>query len=609
MPLSLNVRMNKRGKGQMRIQKKHMYTAILFLTLFSVYRYGIHQIYGMSEYPDEFGYWSTAAHIIGWDWSQMASRGSYYSFGYSLILLPILKFCEDSVSAYRVAVSVNFSFMAIGFFLLKGIYKRIFTEQVEGEEILAIGLAVLYPAWSFYAQTTLVDSLLIFMVILISYLWVRFTEVPRLKWGTLLVAAVIYNYSLHMRSAGILVAAVMVLVLWVWKHPSYWKCVFFLLLAVVGLFLVVGWVKGIVQGNVFSEASVERLNGNDFGGQWGKIKFLFSMDGIKQLFFVAMGKVLYLGIAGMGLVYAAFVWCGKQVFSWCRNVAFLRKKKEALCDGSVTDRNVEISDKSHTKEWFGVLVLLMMLGQLAVCVIYTIRTENVDWLVYGRYVEAIVPIAVFVGAAWLLQKDFSWKLSVGFLGIYTLAAVSCIYKIWGQTKDHIRGEHSIGTVLLVGDGNVNPMLFLFAVWIAGIAFMLGIHFLLRGFKNRKYSIVVVVVLFVLLAVWSIYGSEKYTYKASDNMARELILVNVLEEQLALEKEIYYLEEDNAAWISYVQMQLREQTLPVITIDELGKIDSAKAAVVVDGESKCLEYMEEHYNRKVAGYYHYVFYRN
>ena len=130
-----------------------------------------------------------------------------------------------------------------------------------------------------------------------------------------------------------------------------------------------------------------------------------------------------------------------------------------------------------------------------------------------------------------------------------------------------------------------------------------------SFKKEKNSIGVIAVLCTLLAVWSIGASEKYTYRANDNMSKELILVNVLEEQLALEKEIYYLDEGNADWISYVQMQLREQTLPVIMIEELEKLEPATSAVVVDGESKCLEYMEEHYNRKIAGNYHYVFYGN
>ena len=605
MPLSLNVRM---VGERMIFRKSHIYTAIFFLTLFVIYQYGIHQIYGMSEYPDEFGYWSTAAHMIGWDWSQVASRGSYYSFGYSFILCPILKFCEDSVSAYRVAVFVNFSFMAISFFLLKEIYKRIFAEQVEGEEILAIGLAVLYPAWSFYAQTTLVDSLLIFMVILISYLWIRFVEVPNLKWGIALVAAVIYNYSLHMRSAGILVAVVMILILWVWKHPSYWKGIFFLLLAVIGLFFAVGWIKGSVQGNVFAEASTKQLSTNDFGGQWNKIAFLFSAEGVKQLFVVALGKVLYLGIAGAGLVYVAFIWCGKQVVGWLSMVVNLKKvnNHQPETDISCSEKTM---NRNHVKEWFGMLLLLMMLGQMAVCIIATIHTSNIDWLIYGRYIEAFVPMAIFVGASYLLQKKFSWKGMNRFFGIYTLAALSCICKVRGTTMDHIRGEHSIGTVFLVGDGNVKPVVFLIAVWLVGMVLMVAVHLAISCFKKKQGAIGIILVLYVSLAAWSIYGSERYTYKANDHMSQELILVNVLEEQLAEGKEIYYLEEGNADWISYVQMQLREQTLPVINIEELNKLEPVVSAVVVDGETECLEYMEEHYNRKIAGFYHYVFYNN
>lgn len=604
MPLSLNVRM---VGERMIFRKSHIYTAILFLTLFVIYQYGIHRIYGMSEYPDEFGYWSTAAHMIGWDWSQLASRGSYYSFGYSLILFPILKFCEDSVSAYRVAVSLNFSFMTISFFLLKGIYKRIFTEQVEGEEILAIGWAVLYPAWSFYAQTTLVDSLLIFMVILICYLWVRFVEVPNLKWGIALVAAVSYNYSLHMRSAGILVAVVMVLMLWVWKHPSYWKGVIFLLLAVIALFWVVGWTKGIVQENVFAEASKERLNVNDFGGQWSKVDFLLSPEGLKQAFVIVMGKVLYLGIAGAGLAYVAFIWCGKQVVEWFGCVVFsvgkVRKAKHNRAEAIAENEN------KNVKLWFSVLLTLMILGQLAVCVIYTIRTNNADWLIYGRYIEAFIPMTIFVGTSYVLQKSLSWKVWIGFFGIYTLAALACICKVWGKTTDNIRGVHSVGTSFLIGDGTVEPVKFFLISWVIGVLIMILAGYLLRWFREDRFSISIMTIICAVLAVWSIHASEKYTYLANENMAGELILVNVLEEQLAEEKKIYYLEEKNENWISYVQMQLREQALSVITIEELKKLDIEKSAVVVDGETKCMEYMEENYNRKITGNYHYVFYNN
>ena len=41
------------------------------------------EIVRLSLFPDEFGYWAPAAEMLGWDWSESVSLGSYYSFGYS----------------------------------------------------------------------------------------------------------------------------------------------------------------------------------------------------------------------------------------------------------------------------------------------------------------------------------------------------------------------------------------------------------------------------------------------------------------------------------------------------------------------------------------------
>ena len=63
------------------------YFVLFSILILSVCMYGIYSIVGFSYYPDEFGYWSSAAVNIGYDWSEVASLGSYYSFGYSLICL------------------------------------------------------------------------------------------------------------------------------------------------------------------------------------------------------------------------------------------------------------------------------------------------------------------------------------------------------------------------------------------------------------------------------------------------------------------------------------------------------------------------------------------
>ena len=62
---------------------------IIFILL-GIYQYGIGKICGFTMVPDEFGYWASAAENVGYDWSEVASLGSYYSFGYSFVLTPIL---------------------------------------------------------------------------------------------------------------------------------------------------------------------------------------------------------------------------------------------------------------------------------------------------------------------------------------------------------------------------------------------------------------------------------------------------------------------------------------------------------------------------------------
>lgn len=66
--------------------------------------HGLFSIYGFSAFPDEFGYWAPAASVLGYDWSNVTSLGSYYSYGYSLILVPILFLFHNSVSADRKSV-------------------------------------------------------------------------------------------------------------------------------------------------------------------------------------------------------------------------------------------------------------------------------------------------------------------------------------------------------------------------------------------------------------------------------------------------------------------------------------------------------------------------
>ena len=69
--------------------------------------YGIMGVFGFSAFPDEFGYWTPAAAMLGYDWSSITSLGSYYSYGYSAVLVFVLAIFKDPIVTYRAAVIVN----------------------------------------------------------------------------------------------------------------------------------------------------------------------------------------------------------------------------------------------------------------------------------------------------------------------------------------------------------------------------------------------------------------------------------------------------------------------------------------------------------------------
>ena len=71
--------------------------------------------------PDEFGYWANSAYFMGLDWSPSVQVIGYYSYGYSLLLVPIRILTKifdwDWRQKYQAMVVVQ-SFMLTGIFLM-----------------------------------------------------------------------------------------------------------------------------------------------------------------------------------------------------------------------------------------------------------------------------------------------------------------------------------------------------------------------------------------------------------------------------------------------------------------------------------------------------------
>ena len=109
----------------MRQKIKHNIPFAIFILILFFYLISyIGKIYGFVFFPDEFGYWFYAAKAAGYDWSNIVSLGSYYSFGYSLILTPVFLACSNAVTAYRTAVVINFILIGCAGYVLNLLMRK-----------------------------------------------------------------------------------------------------------------------------------------------------------------------------------------------------------------------------------------------------------------------------------------------------------------------------------------------------------------------------------------------------------------------------------------------------------------------------------------------------
>lgn len=162
---------------------------ILFVLLMScIVCHGISKSYGFYFPADEFGYWSYAAGLAGYDWSDIASLGSYYSYGYSLILLPVFLIFKDGVIAYRAAMVVNIALLAVCFFIRQKMGRTFYAAAV-----------VFYPTWLFYAGTTFAEILLVTLYLTTCMLLLKYLQTDNKRYMALMLAAMFYMYLVHLR--------------------------------------------------------------------------------------------------------------------------------------------------------------------------------------------------------------------------------------------------------------------------------------------------------------------------------------------------------------------------------------------------------------------------
>ena len=543
-----------------------IYLTAELLICFCLCQYGIRRLYGFALYPDEFGYWTPAARLLGWDWTGVSGTASYYSFGYGVFLAPILYFVKDPTAAYRMAVFGNMLLMCAGLCLLRGLLTRLFPKLGKAEAALCAGIGTLYPAWSFYAQTTMTEALLLFLYLLVLWLFFRFMERGDGISGALLAAALAYLFSVHMRGIGTAAAACAVLSVrfFAEKGKSRFKqCV--PLLAILAALLCAGlWAGHAVTERLYRDASPDVLEANAFWGQWKRLFSLLNPKGVLRFLAGLAGKLLYMGLATFGLAWRGLAYTGKRSMNL---LSGLRRKKAG-----------------KPADYFCSFLFLSALSQVLVAVVYTAQDlepgGKLDPFVHGRYCELVLPMLLAIGLRRMLAQSRDgrklWGCTAGIvagLGILTGIAAAVAERLG---LERVRGYFMTGMSYLSAGENCSPAPFLWKAWAFGSAAAFGVTlavFLYRKLRRAEWMLTVLLGLQVLLGLWL---CERYLYRSSAYSHLDMKVAEraeeVLEERRASGQpagEIIHFYEGGIQYIAQVQFCLREQPVRVWSAGEVG----------------------------------------
>ncbi len=547
--------------------------------------HGISKSYGFYFPADEFGYWSYAAGLAGYDWSDIASLGSYYSYGYSLILLPVFLIFKDGVIAYRAAMVVNIALLAVCFFIL----------QKMGRTFYAAA-AVFYPTWLFYAGTTFAEILLVTLYLTTCMLLLKYLQTDNKRYMALMLAAMFYMYLVHLRAIGVLVSGTAVLLLYNIRKYSIRKYIMrnggrkvrsvLVPAAAAAVILAVGLLMGLFiknywTGMVYGDTADTLKNANDYAGQFEKIAYIFSIEGLKNLIISVSGKILYLGLASYGIAYFGIIYAVRRV---------------------------------REKKYFPLFVLLTTVAALMICAIYTIRPGRVDTLTYGRYHEYVMPVLLMMGIKELGSKALSAKRTMCRIAVMLELEAVMTWLVTvslnenGQTS--FFGNTICGISWLYNPQDFEPVSYYWKVYLTGAVLTVAVSMGIWWTGRRRGREILLMLLVTMQIVIGIRLSSMYIDDSRLGCFRDTLLREVIYElNPEGSREVYYSTEGNAFGnIGILQFMMRDTPIHIVKTDYDLDSQNEEDLLLIDFRSDQGEALAEKYDSHLTSG-HFALYYN
>ena len=483
---------NKRKAfGLAFIDREYLWIFSALFICFAVHLLPIKQFAGWIS-TDVVGYYSHAATFTGHDWSGVLKNAtSFYSWGYSLLLVIPMLFTEDFITVYYIAILMN-AIICCGILLICYSFSKKLVPEMHCSLKVLVSLCIsIYSSYLFQGMVMLSETWLYFFVFLDCWLIYQCITTEKLKWGIAASISIGFTYIIHNRSIGIVIAYIMLVLIWGIKRKSI-KEVFFLL---TPLFMILLLNSGVTSWLNKQEKQGQFYTRNTYTSQFGGFTRKTTFYGIISLMENMIGTLWYAIVGTFGVF---FIGC----FSSVKRLITNYKKKSDLwllylffilsCLGT-----------------FGISVLTCWVGQPLA------ENGRYDLIYYGRYFETVIGIFLLLGMLELCSHKRKitelWNIMICCImaSVFFSAIVHYITEFYQNNAYNFWGIPAVLTTFFYP----NRMFSVVNSSIVGILLMIFLFFLFSRKKNVYfYSAVMLLCFFFVFTGYNAGYNVSNIYK-------------------------------------------------------------------------------------------------
>lgn len=510
--------------------------------------------YNPFVFNDEAGYWTHAYTMAGYDWRGMSSTLAWYSYGYSFMLVPLIKLIHDPVTLYRAALVLNAVFVTLTYLMFVYILRFLFPKLKKAEAGFAAAAAALYTSYQHNSGIAFSETALLLVTTLAVFVLVRVMKRPTYLNLACFGAVCAYLFMIHNRTIGIGASAVLVVILCVFfKKTDLRHAAVFL-----GVFLAGMVADHIIhhQLEIYLWVSGKAGGGNDSGSIMTKIKAsVSSVDGLKKLLSI-MASQAFSAFAGTFCIALFALWAifRRLLGTLTECIKAVKKKKKR-----------QFSRLVDEKLFVLLFIFCAFIATWLISSIFMTEFQRVDHIIYNRYYDITVGLLIMTGICFMLEADKKDFMFVLTMPVIMLAGASRAAVLMNGVATHIFSRVCAPAVSWYYDkyGENFYAYAVFAAAVFGIILLAELCIKKKNISLCAVSVIIAVMFtsFMPAARVVIFNNQR-AYKGDREMFRRIRETEGAE---------FYVTPDTGAFISFVQYMIPDKKISfAYNPDELGE---------------------------------------